>query len=144
MAVGQAASAQWGTLQGVYLMPGASVGARFAGEDGAGLLLGGEVSLVSQNVNFFWFGAYVDGVYDFAAEGTRISLGPELGWSAFGLDAGYVFESGPGRQTHGVAVRPMLTIGLASLYVRGVQQFGDSDRFVELGLLFKYPVDLWK
>lgn len=144
MAVVHPAQAQWGTLQGMYLMPGASVAARFAGEDGAGLLLGGELSLVSHYVNFFWFGGYVDGLYDFAAERARLSVGPELGWSAFGLDAGYVLESAPGRWTHGVSVRPMLTIGLASLYVRGVQQFGTSDRFMELGVLLKYPVELWK
>ncbi len=144
MAVAPSAAAQWGTLQGTYLMPGVSVASRFAGEDGAGLVLGGELSMAWQNVNFFWFGGYADGVYDFAAGRARVSVGPELGWSAFGLDAGYVVESGAERWTHGVSVRPMLTIGLASLYVRGIQQFGVPDRFVELGILFKYPVELWK
>jgi hypothetical protein len=44
---------------------------------------------------------------------------------------------------HGIALRPMLTIGFASLYFRSVSLLGsNTDWFAELGLMLKLPMPL--
>src|SRR5262245_26778402 len=72
--------------------PGFEVGARpvwFAtagltaggtvGTGDRGVLIGGEASVVRMIERHF-FGIYADGYYDFGADGTYVTIGPELGW----------------------------------------------------------------
>ncbi len=121
-------------------MAGANVG---LGLTQTALLLGGEVSIVHQTTEFAWFGAYVDGVRDFGREQTRFSIGPEIGWSAFGLDAGYLLLSTPTGVSHGVTLRPLVSMGYVTLFGRFSKDLTTTSHvWSELGLLFKYPIEL--
>src|SRR5690606_11263865 len=129
----------FGTFQGTYLSVGPSVGLGFAP---SALLLGGEVSLVRQTREFFWFGAYVDLVHDFGHDQTRLSVGPEFGWSALGLDVGYVVSL-HGDGSAALSVRPMLTMGFVTVFGRVLHPVaGEAATAIESGLLVKYPFEL--
>ena len=108
----------------------------------AGFAGGAEVSVV-HNDDYDWLGAYADVVHDFAVDATRLSIGPELGEGFAGIDGGYLFEVGNGRTRHGVTVRPMLSLGFVMLYGRvGWLGGQDPETLGEVGLLFKYPIEL--
>lgn len=114
----------------------------------AGVVLGAEASAArvaaAWRVPTFWRGAYVDGLYDFGARRGRVGVGPEIGVAFLGLDAGFVAQLGDGALRPGFAVRPMLTVGLVTLYARFVDVPGDSvvNRTWELGALFKWPIGI--
>ena len=130
----------FGSFKGTYLMMGPNLA---LGLSSTSLLLGGEVSVVHQTTEFGWFGAYVDGVRDFGREQTRFSLGPEVGWSAFGVDAGYLLMTTPDGVSHGVTVRPLVSLGYATLFGRFSKDLTrGAPVWTELGLLFKYPIEL--
>jgi hypothetical protein len=125
-----------------YLPVGISGGVAI--HDGAddGFVGGLEASIV-RNDDYNWMGAYADVVHDFAADTTRISLGPELGEAIFGIDGGYVLETGGGRTRHGVAVRPMFSLGVIMLYGRLEWLATEpSETLGEVGLLLKVPIEL--
>lgn len=129
-------------MRGQYALGGLTTGYGFArrGAPNGGVLLGSEVSFVNLTRDLYWFGAYADGLYDFGAGEGRFSVGPEVGVAFFGLDGGYLAVVGPGGTQHGFTVRPLLTCGLASAYVRyGQVVTGTDDRFGEVGLLVKLP-----
>jgi hypothetical protein len=131
----------FGSFKGTYLMIGPNVG---LGLSFKGFVFGGEVSVVRQTNEFSWYGAYVDAVHDFGQGQTRLSIGPEIGWSAFGLDAGYqlVTFSGGGL-AHLLSLRPLISLGYATLFGRFTKRL-DASRPIgsELGLLLKYPIEL--
>lgn len=130
----------FGSFQGTYLMIGPHLG---VGLSTPGLLLGGEVSVVRQTTEFAWFGGYVDAVHDFARDQTRFSVGPEVGWSAFGLDAGYLLTSSSNGVFHGVTLRPLVSIGYVTLFGRLSKHVNVEGRlWGELGVLLKYPFEL--
>lgn len=123
-------------------MVGPSAGASFQHPEGGGFTLGGEVSAVAATDSYLWYGAYVDGLYDFGASETRLSIGPEFGYLIFGVDGGYLLAASAEGQRHGVSVRPLLTFGLVAAYSRLGVLFGDrGDTFGEAGVLLKLP--LW-
>lgn len=129
----------FGAFTGTYVMVGPHLG---LGLGTAGLLLGGEVSVVHQTTEFAWFGAYVDAVHDFGRDHTRFSLGPELGWSAFGLDAGYLLSNSGNDLRHGVTLRPLVSIGYVTLFGRFSKHVNVGGRvWSELGVLLKYPFE---
>lgn len=130
----------FGTFQGTYLSVGGSGAIGFAPTTG---IFGGELSLVRQTPEFYWFGVYADLVRDLGREQTRLSIGPEFGWSAFGLDLGYVAILSAERVASGVSVRPMLTMGFATLFARLSHDFSSRGAsWIETGLLLKYPFEL--
>jgi hypothetical protein len=130
----------FGSFEGTYLMVGPHVG---VGLSSRSFLLGGEVSVVHQTTEFVWYGAFVDGVRDFGREQTRFSIGPEVGFSAFGLDAGYLLVSRGDSVAHGVTLRPMISLGYATLFGRFSKELSNQTRLsTELGLLLKYPIEL--
>lgn len=129
----------FGTFEGTYALAGLSTGITFAP---AGFVVGAELSLVRQTQEFAWFGAYADGVYDFGREQWRLSIGPELGWSAFGLDAGYLLALDDAGAHNGLTARPLVSIGYVAAFGRVSHLFDVGQTWFEAGLLLKYPVEL--
>lgn len=128
----------FGSFEGTYGLSGISTGFSFGP---AGYYLGGELSVVRQFREFAWLGGYVDGVYDFGREQTRFSIGPEVGWSALGIDGGYLLAVDDVGTHSGVTVRPMLTMGFVSAFGRFSHLFEPSSSWLEAGLLVKYPLE---
>ncbi len=127
---------------------GANAGATFH-PGGPGFLLGGEASLAlaeakRRTLKAWWYGAYADAVYDFSAKRTRMSIGPEIGYGVFGLDAGALVEAGGGKALFGLVVRPVLTLGAVALYGRvGVLPAASyGPLFGEAGVLLKFPWEI--
>ena len=125
-------------------MLGPSLSLSIDRETGSGFGVGAEGSVVKLAPDLFWFGGYVDGLYAVESEEVRMSLGPELGFSFAGLDAGYLLSvAGPRGAQHGLVVRPMLTLGIGTLYFRSAWLFGaHADWSGEVGLLLKLPIEL--
>lgn len=132
---------------GLWMPVGANVGAAFhAG--GIGLVFGGEASVVSHGYYYdLWFGGYTDFLYDDRLDRFRLSMGPEIGWKYFGVDAGYLAEidvNGNDETHHGFTIRPMVSLGAVSLTLRYGHVFGSkqAENFGELGALLKLPIPL--
>ena len=102
-----------------------------------------EASIVHTGRDFAWVGAYADIGRDFAADRTRLTVGPEIGSGFFGIDAGYAMELGGPSTRHGYVIRPLLSLGVIMLGGRVGHFFGDHEEtFGEVGLLFKIPIEL--
>jgi hypothetical protein len=102
-----------------------------------------EASLVHTDRDYDWVGAYADIGRDFATDRTRLSVGPEIGSGFFGIDAGYALELGGPQARHGYVIRPLLSLGVIMLGARLGHFFGDAEEtFGEVGLLFKFPIEL--
>lgn len=136
---------------GTYLPVGLSVSGAFRDEAPDGLMLGAEASLVSFNEigpPGAWFGGYLDGGWDFAAEAFRHSLGPQFGIAMLGLDTGYLGQWQSGSYRPGLASRGFITLGWVAVYGRygrlwGLAGAGDED-VAEFGVLAKIPLLLWE
>jgi hypothetical protein len=123
----------------VWMPVGLSTGYAVHDDPANGGLFGGELSIAHITDTGLWYGGYLDFIHDFGSDTERLSVGPEIGWNYLGVDAGFVLENGD-RLRPGVALRPLLTMGIASLGIRGVKTFGDGGgAFVELGFLLKIP-----
>jgi hypothetical protein len=93
----------------------------------------------------FWWGGYVDLLRDFGRDTTRLTLGPEAGYTVVGADGGLLLEFGDKTRT-GFVIRPVLTAGIVTLFYRYGHYF-DSDpdnRFHELGVLVKWGLPFYK
>ena len=102
-----------------------------------------EASLVYTDRDYTWVGGYADIGRDFAAERTRLTIGPEIGSGFFGVDAGYALELGGPNPRHGVVVRPLLSLGVIMIGGRFGHFFGEvEESFGEVGLLIKIPIEL--
>jgi hypothetical protein len=102
-----------------------------------------EASIVHTGRDYDWVGVYADIGRDFAADRTRLTVGPEIGSGFFGIDAGYAMELGGPRTRHGYVIRPLLSLGVIMLGGRVGHFFGDDEEtFGEVGLLFKFPIEL--
>jgi hypothetical protein len=130
-------------FSGSYLLLGPTLSGVLGRSAGDGVALGGELSFANVSEPH-WLGAYFDASHTFNADETRVGFGPEVGLAIFGLDAGYVLALGGADGTqHGLALRPMLTIGFASAYFRSTWLFGaDADWFAELGIMLKAPIPI--
>lgn len=125
---------------GWWLLPGINVGAAFEGRDD-GLVVGLETSAVyfSKEAGV-WGGGYVDGTADLVRALYRVSVGLELGYTVFGVDAGPVLELGDGA-TPALRVRGALTIGAASFYGGALVRLQSRrESAALLGILLKIPV----
>jgi hypothetical protein len=146
----------------LVLNVGANIGLSSHEQSSSGFLVGGEASLAFLHLKAderehegdapgvpmigtpIWLGLYADLLRDTGSDTTRMSVGPELGTALIGVDGGLLAEVG-GDTRWGVTVRPVLTVGLVSLYGRW-GHFADDLRdpdFFEAGLLLKVPVPLW-
>jgi hypothetical protein len=102
-----------------------------------------EASIVYTDREYDWVGGYVDFGRDFASDRTRLSVGPEIGSGFFGIDGGYAAEFGGPSVRHGCVIRPLLSLGVIMLGGRLGHFFGDAEEtFGEVGLLFKFPIEL--
>lgn len=92
-----------------------------------------------------WYGAYADVLRDFGADTTRLSFGPEAGYTVVGADGGLLVEFGDTTRT-GFVIRPVLTAGVVTLFYRYGHYFDDKpdNRFHEAGLLLKWGLPFYK
>jgi hypothetical protein len=128
------------SYDGSYVMVGPSLALTLDRGEGNGAAVGGEASFVGVR-DALWVGAYLDAVHAFAADETRLSVGPELGVRFLGVDAGYVLKVGQRATQHGLALRPMLTLGVVTVYFRSTWLAGEhADWLGELGVLLKAPI----
>jgi hypothetical protein len=92
----------------------------------------------------FDFLSPADGVWDASSGALRFSTGPEIGLGPYGIDAGYLMRIDGGELRHGFTIRPIMTIGIASIAGRYGHVFG-ADRgahFGEVSVLLKFPIVL--
>jgi len=135
------------SLSGIYAPIGVNVGATLRSHGANGLLVGGEVSLLRyrERERYFW-GAYVDYLYDRGARTHRVSVGPELGWTmqavSVGLDVGPALELGGDRAR--LAIRPRIFASLLFLVLYAGETIRLTDGYqrlaTEVGALLKFPV----
>jgi hypothetical protein len=128
---------------GWYAPVGVNLGASLHADVDAGFVLGAEASMAHWNDEIaFWSGYYADALWDFRTDEFRFSVGPEIGWLCFGLDAGYVGIVRDTTYRHAVQLRPFIALGFVSVYGRWVRAFGDvAERdFAEVGTLIKFPI----
>lgn len=124
---------------GSWLLAGVNAGA--TGRDGEYGFLGGvELSAARTDNDLKWYGAFLDVVVDLERESARLSFGPELGYRIFGVDGGFVLESGPDRTRYGMAIRPLLTFVFIDPYARLGWLSEGAGVFTEFGVLLKYPL----
>ncbi len=108
-----------------------------------GFALGAEASAVHLNVDSgFWYGGYLDALWDFGPDALRFSLGPEIGVGPVGIDGGYMGEIHDRAYTHGFQLRLLITLGVVAAYGRWGHLFRQplEEDFGEFGLLIKFPV----
>lgn len=123
-----------------FLLGGVSSGYTAVGDRGG--FVGGELSL-ARLLSGRTIGLYADAYYDFGADGTYVSAGPELGWKFVALDGGVAarFDGGMDGTDLGGTARLCLTAGVFSLCGRYSRFSADSARdVVQLGALLKLPL----
>lgn len=135
-------------LEGWYGKLGVETGVAFGRERGAAPLVGVVATVVEITDDLDWYGVSADLLVDgngAADAGARWAIGPQLGRSIFGMEAGYFGErvaaGGMGPATrHGLQVRAKLTVGVAAVYLRGTYAPRPDETSVELGMQLKAPV----
>lgn len=121
-----------------FLLGGISSGYTAMGDTGG--YVGGEISL-ARLVSGRTMGLYADAYYDFGADGTYVSAGPELGWKVLALDGGVA-----GRFTEdndlGATARLCVGAGLFSLCGRYTRFFSADahEDVLQFGALLKLPL----
>lgn len=124
-----------------FMLLGVTTGGSF-GSLGPGGYVGGEWSLAWMNQGL-WGGLYADAWYDFGQAATTITLGPEIGLWALGLDGGLGVRLGREEAPElGFQARVLLTFGSFALYGRyggwpGAQDFAHVG---QVGISLKLPV----
>lgn len=133
--MGSAASAQPPDLSGGWTLPGLSLGAVKEGER-SGLSMGIELSY-AHVLTRRWVGLMLDARYDELTRGASISVGPEIGYTIFGVDAGLYVRLG--RQSAiGIRARGCISmLGAMSFCAGG--GITNRGRFAEFAVLLKYP-----
>lgn len=133
--------------RGWYISPGLPFAA-VVRDGGLGFATGAEVSVAGYEVigppgHGWWTGIYADAVQDFGAKSWRASIGPELGYAVVGVDGGLLLERRDGRLHEGMCIRPLLTIGIISVYGRGGWLPGAASAvFGEAGVVLKMPINI--
>ncbi|MBW2261049.1 MAG: hypothetical protein JRG91_03670 [Deltaproteobacteria bacterium] len=128
---------------GWYLPVGLTLGGSMHADRPNGFVLGAEVSAAHVDVDSgFWYGAYLDALWDFGPDALRFSLGPEIGVGVVGLDGGYLAEIHGRTYKHGFQLRLLLTFSIVAVYGRWGHLFRHprEEDFGELGVLIKFPV----
>ncbi len=127
----------FGSEAGWSVMLGATGGGSFG--TGGGGFAGGELSLVRLS-HGWWTGVFADAAYDFGPDETLVTAGPELGFTALGIDGGGALRLRDGETELGGQGRLLLSFALFSLYGR-YGYFPDSETHLgQVGVLLKLPV----
>lgn len=130
---------------GVYLPVGITLGGSYQLDGRSGFVIGAEVSLATFRADSgLWYGLYMDGVADLGPKAFRMSVGGEVGWSVFGLDAGFLATFQDGTTAGGFQLRGLFTLSYVAAYARvGWLPDGPLEgSFGEFGLLLKFPFRL--
>lgn len=123
-----------------FLLGGVSAGYTALGDRGG--FVGGELS-VARLLSARTLGFYADAYYDFGADGTYVSAGPELGLKVLALDGGIAarFDGGMDGTDLGGTVRLCATVGVVSLCGRYSRFDADEDKnVIQVGAMFKLPL----
>jgi hypothetical protein len=123
-----------------FLLGGVSTGYTAMGDRGG--FVGGELSL-ARLLSGRTLGLYADAYYDFGADGTYVSAGPELGWKFLAVDGGFAarFDGGMDGTDLGGTARLCATVGVVSLCGRYSRFDADEDKnVIQVGVLFKMPL----
>ena len=100
-----------------------------------------DINILAGTGSLVAVGGYIDALRDLGSESTRISLGPELVWWCFGIDAAYLLQIHDGQVGHGITGRLFLSALVPALYVRGGKTWGPvNDAFMEIGITLKMPL----
>lgn len=117
--------------------------------DARGAFVGGELGLV-RIVEQWFAGVYADAYYDFGADATYVTAGPELGWIrrsrtmpiSLGVDGGGALRVGDGTDV-GVTGRAFVAV-LGSVALFGRYAYLDTDdepeHVVQIGVTIKFPL----
>ncbi len=109
-----------------------------------GFLIGAEASLVYLDRSAKWAGVYTDLLRDFGSDTTRWSAGAEFGVTIFGLDLGYVRSYG---DTDWSGVRGRFLLSMAAIHLYGghgwILSGDETEVYGEVGLLLKFPINIW-
>ena len=128
----------FGPVPGWSVLVGSHFGGSFGG--GGGGFLGAELS-VSRLSQRWWTGLYVDGGYDFGRGGeVLVTGGPQLGYTAIGLDGGAALRVRDGETDLGPPGRLLISLAILSIYGRYAYFTDSGDHLGQVGLLFKLPV----
>jgi hypothetical protein len=132
-----------------WILPGQVFGGTRGGDfSPTGSFWGAEVSLVRNEGGPFaigpWYGAMLDGSWNFGTSALRLDLGPEGGWGPIGVEAGVLAELRGGVVRAGAAGGLVVTLGAASVYWRAGGVAGDPRDPIRLdaGLASKIPFGL--
>lgn len=132
-------------LTGWYAPSHLQAGVSIHPERSSGLVLGLQQSLVYQvgPRASWWGGISGELMHDFGPSWTRVSLGPEVGYGVFGVDAGFFAIRRDGKGEAGFQGRLVLTIGVAEVYGRLGEVMGEERfRFGEVGIALGWPWSL--
>jgi hypothetical protein len=126
---------------GIHGLAGVNLGGAFHGGTKTGLVVGveGSAAWFDPNRSLWWGGAYLDVLHDFGTGTWRSGVGPEFGWGPFGLDFGLAMTWEGGVHV-GWQVRPLLTLGILTVYGRWERVAVEGNGFLELGVLIKAAV----
>ncbi len=128
----------------VWFVTGGGTGGGTVAAEQHGAFVGGELSVVRVIENRF-LGLYADAYYDFGADGTFATLGPEVGMIrrsralpiALGLDGGAAIRI-TGDPMLGATGRVFVALlGSFSIYARYTYL---DDHVVQLGVTLKFPL----
>jgi hypothetical protein len=131
-----------------FVTAGATGGGTVKGDAGGAGFVGGEVSLVRLRDARFT-GLYADAYYDFGADGTYVTAGPEVGWIrrsrtfpiSLGLDGGGAARFADDTAWGGTARVFVSFVGSLSVYARYAYLDADEpDHVVQLGVTFKFAL----
>jgi hypothetical protein len=134
-----------GPSSGWYMPAGIDLAVAILPNSSPGALLGGEISLAYLELNDTpkWFGVFASAAYVTNANVERFSVGPEIGLAIFGLDGGLVDVVGGGQNAAGVTLRPMLTVGFATIYGRWDHTFANGGvDSGQIGGMLKFPFEV--
>lgn len=131
-------------VDGDYLPLGVNLGGAVDGNSKQGFILGSELSLVTLDRDYLWFGGVADVSWDFGADALRHRATLEGGLHVVGLELGYLGESKGERYRPGISSRLIGTTGVLSIYLGYGHLFGDGgpNDLMEFGLLLKFPVEV--
>lgn len=129
---------------GFYGLAGVQGGVAVHPRLGTAGVVGAEASLTWLNVDHLWWaGLTTDAVYDFSPDHVRWAMGPHGGWGPFGVDVGAVVAFTRDGMVWGAQVRPVVTMGVLSIYGRWLQfpTTAETERHAgEIGMTVKMPL----
>jgi len=89
----------------------------------------------------YWYGLYVDSIYNFKQEYWKQSFGPELGFGFVGFDFGLLLSHKNNQTKTGLTARFMFSCIAAHAYLR-LDYIFKSETALEAGIMLKFPTPL--